>query len=319
MFRSKETKSILVIGSTGRVGTEVCKALKVANDFSVFGATRTVPNKKLEDMGVKAIKFEFGSMESMISALKESNATMVFMVTDFWVAANQKFDVEVSHGMMMIQAMKEIGTIEHVVFNSVADAEKTPPEVQHFATKLKLEEELKLSGLSYSVLRPVAFLENLDDPANMNPLTKGTVKCLWDASLTLKMVACADIAKAAVLMFKDPKKFQGQIIDCVGCQVNGDEIAQALSKASGVRCVWQISLPRPLQYLIIPDVYYMVSWFYEVGYSSSIEEFKKIVPDAMGPFEWFQAKGQWNNGDKFSPKPDGEPLDDPAADTCSIQ
>ena len=38
------------------------------------------------------------------------------------------------------------------------------------------------------------------------------------------------------------------------------------------------------------------------GYSADIDEFKKVVPDAMDAKAWFASKGQWSNGEKFAPK-----------------
>ena len=49
-------------------------------------------------------------------------------------------------------------------------------------------------------------------------------------------------------------------------------------------------------------LYYMVTWMEKDGYSANIDEFKKIVPDAMDAKAWFTKKGQWSNGEKFEPK-----------------
>ena len=47
------------------------------------------------------------------------------------------------------------------------------------------------------------------------------------------------------------------------------------------------------------DLYHMVTWIETVGGSASIEEFKKLVPDAQDAKAFFEKKVQWANGEKF--------------------
>jgi uncharacterized protein YbjT (DUF2867 family) len=306
---SDKKTSVLVVGATGRIGVELCKALTITssnenNKFDVFGTTRKTPSSKLEQMGVTAVQFAFGDTASMENAIKTSKATVVYFVTDFFVAAGGKPDVEIEHGKIIVDACKACG-VQHAIFSSVADCDVCPEGVEHFKTKVEVEDYLKASGLNYSILRPVAFFENLDDPSNYNPLKKGSVKALWPVNLHVKMVSCVDIGKAAKVVIDHPEQWKGKTLDCVSCNVTGDVIAQALSKASGVRCTYSMAVPKFVQKLFMKDLYYMVRFFEDQGYTSSIEDFKKVVPDAMGPLEFFQYKGKWSNGEAFAPRGDG--------------
>ena len=60
--------------------------------------------------------------------------------------------------------------VQHLVFMSVADAEFFDEHVKHLHAKVALEKYLRESGVPFSILRPCAFFENLDDAANWNPL-----------------------------------------------------------------------------------------------------------------------------------------------------
>jgi hypothetical protein len=51
----------------------------------------------------------------------------------------------------------------------------------------------------------------------------------------------------------------------------------------------------------MPDLYNMVLYFENPGYSSSIPAFKALVPDAWGAREYFDSLGSWASGDKFKP------------------
>jgi uncharacterized protein YbjT (DUF2867 family) len=103
----------------------------------------------------------------MEAALEASQATKVFFVTDFFGAAKGKADVEVEHGKIIIDACKASGIVQHVVFLSVADCHTCPDNVEHVKTKVLVEDYLKNADLpNFSILRPLTFLKNLDDPSN---------------------------------------------------------------------------------------------------------------------------------------------------------
>jgi len=302
--------NILVVGSTGNVGTQVCKQLVEAG-FSVFGTTRNPESKKLSAINVQAVEFQYGDRGSIDAAIAASKAGMVFFIVDFFGAAGGKPEVEVEHGKIIVDACVTAG-INHVVFSSVANADDCPDAVKHFHSKEVIENYMReQESLSFSILRPVTFFENLDNPVMYNPLTKGSVKMLWRHDLKVKHVGCADIAKAAVVMFKDPRAWKGKTLDCVSCEVTGDEIASALSQASGVRCTYKVLIPSFIMRLAMRDLYNMVAFFENPGYSSSVEEFKAVVPDAQSPLDFFQAKGQWGNGEPFAPLEDGNLADPP--------
>lgn len=68
---------------------------------------------------------------------------------------------------------------------------------------------------------------------------------------------------------------------------------------SGTACDYAMAMPRFVLKLAMSDLFHMTTWIEEVGYSASIEEFKKLVPDAQEAKGFFEVKGQWANGEKF--------------------
>lgn len=56
----------------------------------------------------------------------------------------------------MTNAVVRLG-VKHLVFSSVAGSED--PEVEHFYSKFQIEEYIRGSGLAWTVVRPVGFLE----------------------------------------------------------------------------------------------------------------------------------------------------------------
>ena len=200
-------------------------------------------------------------------------------------------EVEGSSGKIIVDAIKAKGGVQHVVYSSVANADVAPDAVGHFKSKLDVENHLKASGLNFSILRPVAFFENYDDPANFNALKKGSVKGLWQADLKVKHVACRDIGKAAAAMLASPSKWKGKTLDCASDDLTGDDVAAALTEVSGVECTYGVAVPRFVMRCFMKDLNAMIEFFETTGYDSDIAAFKAVVPDAQDCKAWFEARG----------------------------
>jgi len=190
-----------------------------------------------------------------------------------------------------------------LVFSSVGDADKTGPDVQHFVAKARIEKHLAENLTKWSVIRPVCFLENLDDAANFNPLTKGVVRMVIPAAMSMKYVSTIDIGKAVANIMAKPSLGKGQIIELATCEYDGEGLAAALTEASGTPCTYGIALPKIVARLVAPDLYAMIVWFETTNYSADVAKGKALVgPTALDAKAWFECKGQWANGVKF-----GEP------------
>jgi len=79
----------------------------------------------------------------------------------------------------------------HVVYSSVGDADNVSKKVEHFWGKADVEKymasefEDSLLCITWSVIRPVGFLKNVDDAANFNPLKKVSVKMVTSQKIDI--------------------------------------------------------------------------------------------------------------------------------------
>mmetsp|Transcript_54861 Transcript_54861/g.126320 ORF Transcript_54861/g.126320 Transcript_54861/m.126320 type:complete len:333 (-) Transcript_54861:198-1196(-) len=299
---------VLVTGATGQQGGATVDALLAKRGFEVFALTRNSSSPaavSLAKKGATVLKGDFTDKASLEEALRASKATQVFLVTDFWKAAKCKLDVEVMHGTNVIDAVKDVDPSIFVVYSSVGDADRTGPAVQHFHSKALVEKHLAETLDHWSVLRPCSFLENLDDASNMNPLTKGRVKMLLPADVPMKYVSTIDIGKAAAKVFTQPGNYAGKHLELATCMHTGDELAAALTNASGTPCKYGISLPRFVMRFVAPDLLAMLIYWEgrEGGYTADVAAGQALVgTDAMDAAAWFARKGRWGNGRAF-----GEP------------
>jgi uncharacterized protein YbjT (DUF2867 family) len=214
-------------------------------------------------------------------------------------------DSEIAAGKAAIDAAVAC-SLDYVIFTSVADCDVCYDNITHFKSKLEIENYLKSTSLKYTILRPVSFLDNFDDPSVSNPLTRGSVKGLVPAGVKLRMVACQDIGKAATQMFLDQEKYSGKTITCVSCDASGEEVAAILSSVSSEPCKYSMVMPKWAMRIFVPDLARMTKYLEEKGLSANadnIAEFKTIVPDALDVEGFFKLKGRWANGEEFGSVP----------------
>jgi uncharacterized protein YbjT (DUF2867 family) len=290
------SEKILVLNSTGKVGRHVCRALLEAG-YDVYGTTRS--NKAtLAQMGVKPVVCNYTLRADLDRAFADTGAKRVFVMTDYFGAAKKSADLEFEQGRTAIDAAKAAG-VQHLLFMSVADAEFFDQHVKHLHAKVALEKYLSESGVPFSVLRPCAFFENLDDAANWNPLKKGVVKFL--TMQDCKYCSTYDIGRAAVVQLKDPETWLGKSLDVISWQGNLLEVAAALSKVSRVPVKARLAMPIFLRRLFLKDLHHMFL-YYEVqrGPRGTPEAFKKFIPDALSAEDWFRFHGHYSNGEKIA-------------------
>lgn len=289
-------EKILVINATGKVGRHVCRALLEAG-YEVYGTTRS-SQSTLADRGVKPVVCNYTLRADLDRAFAESGAKKVFVITDYFNAAKKSANLEFEQGRAAIDAAQAAG-VNHLVFMSVADAEFFDRHVKHMHAKVALEKYLRESGVPFSILRPCAFFENLDDAANWNPLKKGVVKFL--SLQDCKYCATYDIGRAAAIQFKDPHTWIGKTLDVIGWQGDLSEVAAALSKVSGVPVKAKLAMPIFLRRLFLKDLHHMFL-YYEVqkGPRGTPEAFKKVLPDALSAEDWFRFHGRYANGEKIA-------------------
>ena len=285
-------EKVLVLNATGKVGRNVCRAL-LETGFEVYGTTRS-SNGSLESLGVKPVVCTYTNRTDLDRAFAQTGAKKVFVITDYFRAAKSNADVEFRQGRDAIDAAKAAG-VNHLIFMSVADAECFDEHTKHMKAKVELEKYLRQSGVPFSILRPCAFFENLDDAANWNPLKKGVVKFLTVQDC--KYCATYDIGRAAAIQFRDRSEWLGKSLDVIGWQGDLNHVAAALAKVSGIPVKAKLAMPIFLRRLFLKDLHHMFL-YYEVhkGPRGTPAEFKKVVPDALSAEDWFRFHNRYADG-----------------------
>ena len=176
--------SILVTGSTGRIGAQVVAQL-AASGASVRALIRT-PEKAGFPAGVTAVRGDLLDADAMRLALAGVN-------TLFLLVSNAPD--ELTQAINTLGLAREAG-VKGIVYLSVTrSAEYT--DVSHFTAKHAVERMIEQMDLPATVLRPSYFFQN--DATQRDPLTKAGLYVSPVGDKGVSMVDVRDIADAAVI------------------------------------------------------------------------------------------------------------------------
>jgi uncharacterized protein YbjT (DUF2867 family) len=146
----KET--ILVIGATGTVGSEVVKQLSSDSaNFIIRAAVHSVESaKKIDFPGVEVIQMDYNKPESLSKAF--SNTDRLFLLT-------HPSPNTVEQESNMIKEAKKAG-IKHIVKQSAMGASDINSNVQLLHLHRQAEKIIEESEIGYTFLRPNEFMQN---------------------------------------------------------------------------------------------------------------------------------------------------------------
>jgi uncharacterized protein YbjT (DUF2867 family) len=146
---------ILVSGATGQQGGAVARSL-LGRGIGVRALTRDPEKpeaKELVDLGAEVASGDLEDRSSIERVLDGVHG--VFSVQQSWETG---VEGEIRQGVLLADAAKAAG-VDHYVYSSVGSAHRETG-IPHFESKWEVEEHVRGSGVPYTVLRPVFFMQN---------------------------------------------------------------------------------------------------------------------------------------------------------------
>jgi uncharacterized protein YbjT (DUF2867 family) len=206
----------------------------------------------------------------------------VFAVQNTWEAG---VEGEEEQGKRLARLAKEAG-VHHYVYASVGSAH-LETGIPHFDNKSRVEDTVRKLGFpSWTILRPVFFMENLASPWFKPAIDDGTLAIGMKSYTPLQMIAVQDIGAYGRLAFENHEELNGQAIDIAGDVLTPAEAATALSEAAG-RDINHFQVPIEQVREFSADFAAMLEWFDAVGYSADITGNAERYAIRATPFnEW---------------------------------
>lgn len=277
-----ELKSILVTGATGTQGGAVAREL-LARGYAVRGLTRDPASdraKALADLGVDMVQGDFDDVDSLIAAMDGVHG--VFAVTDFW---EHGYDREVAHGRNLVDAAKTAG-VEHFVYTSVAGADDDTG-IPHFDSKAEVEAYLRESGIDYSVIRPVEFMDNVRYYRDM--IMAGTFPDPRAPGRSHQWVASSDIGFFVGEAFDHRAEWTGKTLEIAGDELTIGEYVDLLSRVTGITVEYQQVPWDAFEEQVGEEMAVMVRWFDESGYDVDVAALRSLYPDLLTYEQYLQS------------------------------
>src|SRR5215467_13342125 len=152
---SHSDKMILVTGATGRQGGSVIDHM-LPKGWRLRALTRSPSGRAAEQLAKRGVEIVPGDLEDPLSLQRATQGVYgVYSVQDFWAVGAKR---EIQQGQNMADAAQKAG-VQHFVYSSVGGAERNS-RISHWESKWEIENYIRKLGLTATMIRPAAFMEN---------------------------------------------------------------------------------------------------------------------------------------------------------------
>jgi len=225
------TGPVLVVGATGNLGGAVADALGRGGVPMRLGGTRVGAFEARP--GAEAVRLDLLDPSTFAPAL--DGAGGLFLVRPPAIA-------KVGPTLNALLDVAERAHVGHVVFSSVTGADTNKVVPHH-----RVEERLQRSSLSWTILRPGFFAQNLADAYRIDIVDDGRILLPAGAGRAA-FVDVADVGDVAARVFADPDAHRGAGYVLTGPEALGfDEVAALLTHELGRTIRYEPT--SPLRYL----------------------------------------------------------------------
>lgn len=221
-----------VTGAFGYSGKYIAQELLNQNKQVI---TLTNSYKRHNPFGdkVKAFPFNFDNKQKIIENLKEVKV----LYNTYWVRFNHKNFTHadaVKNTKLMFEAAKEAG-VEKIVHVSITNP-RLDSQLEYFSGKAELEEALKKTGISYSILRPTVIFGKEDILINNIAwvLRKFPfIAVFGNGEYKIQPIYVMDLAKLAI---RESENTENVIIDAIGPETfTYNELIDTIGEIIGVK------------------------------------------------------------------------------------
>jgi uncharacterized protein YbjT (DUF2867 family) len=272
-------KTILVIGATGHQGRSVVRALKKHPEYKVRGLVRHAKKDAARDLarqGVEVVEGDLDNFKSLENAMKDVYGVFSYQGLADGVLKEEERGKRVAHVAKVMQ-------VPHLLYSSVGGAERNTG-ISYFQSKYRVEEYIReLDLTNYTILRPVAFMENF----TTGP--KDVVLSFFASALKgkpVQLIAVADIGKWAAHIFSTFDAFMFQELEVAGDELTYDQIAAAYLRVEGKK---PGSVPV-LGSLLMGDMGKLYEWMRRDGYQADLELCRSTIKDSLTFEQWLTLK-----------------------------
>lgn len=307
------TKAILITGATGKQGGAILKQLAThpsSPQFTLLAVTRNATSasaRKISERYPDALLVQ-GDLNDAPSLFESAQDTLkkAGRPEQIWgvysvqasLGPGVTFESEVTQGKALIdESLKQ--SVSHFVYSSVdrggnAKSFDNETPIPHFQSKFQIEKHLlqqagsKGEKMGWTILRPVAFMDNLEPGIP----TKVFLAALRDTlhGKPLQWVSTDDIGLFGAKAFQDSEAWNTRAEALAGDELTFDELNGCFERVTGSPAPVTFGILGSLLKWAVTEVNVMVTWFATDGYGADINKLRREDPELCGFERWLKER-----------------------------
>ena len=279
-------KTFFVTGATGNQGGAVARHL-LRNGYRVTALVRNSKSakaKELQEGGAIIIRGNLDDPTSYKSHLKDTAG--VFGVLSFTNGTGK----EIKQGIALADAAKEYN-VPHFIYSSVIGSD-AHTGIPHWESKFIIEQHIKNTGLTYTILRPSSFYENFLIPPVKTRLLKGKLVTPANKDKVQQFISTEDVGKIAALIFENREQYKNKILLLAVEEMNMHQVAAIFSEVMGRKISYSTLPPLLTRIFMGKDLYKMFTWVNnnDALFLKDVNNFKKEFPGLLDLKTWIHQK-----------------------------
>ncbi|KAI1292931.1 hypothetical protein F5Y03DRAFT_375082 [Xylaria venustula] len=315
-----QPRKILVVGATGQQGNAALSALAELTtatassasrqNIKVLALTRKASSKKAQSLiseygktlNLEIVEGDTKDPEHIFDAHKDIDA--VFAYTTMPVTEEE------AQGKPLITASAKHG-VKHFVFSSVERGGderswENPTDVPHFITKHNIEHHLRKTcqehpSMTYTILRPAAFMDNLSPTSGFGPMMAAMWKTL-PADTKLQIVSVHDIGLFGAKALLHPESYKNRAIGLAGDELTLLDVRSIYRKVSGTQLPQAWTIVGYGMRWAINELGRMFNFFDKEGYGVDIQKLRAEEPRLQDFETWLKESSSFECGKGKSKK-----------------
>lgn len=296
-------KALLITGATDKQGRATIEALlssPESSNFTILALTRKITSPAARSLARKAtnIKFVAGDLDNATAIFEAASKVTPHPIWGVFGVTTPMGGGEERQGKNLVDAALASG-VRRFVFSSVhrgLNSSSTPTNVPHFITKHNIEQHLKSASarsrgrMSWTILRPVAFMDNL------TPDFQGRLfVTAWKWYLTLpdkmfELISCADIGLIAAEVFLKPDEFRNRSLSLASDAITYDQADFVFQRKIGTNIPTACLYVALIWFLSMKDFRLMFHWFRDERFRTDVERFRARFRGVLYFDDWLVQK-----------------------------
>ncbi|KAI2470481.1 NAD(P)-binding protein [Annulohypoxylon bovei var. microspora] len=307
------SKVLLITGATGNQGGSVIEALlgRSVDKFTILAVTRDANSSSAKRLAEKSssIKIVQGNLDDVPGIFQEArkvHSQPIWGVYSVQISIGKGVTVEgeITQGKALIDESIKAG-VKHFVYGSVERGGdeaswNNPTPIPHFQSKYYIEQHLRDAtsagkpgeGMGWTVLRPVAFMDNLTPGFPMKVFMAALHNHLGNKPL--QWVATSDIGVFAMKSFTDPERWNRRAVGLAGDELSWEMFDASFRKATGSPVPESYWFFGSILTYMATELSLMVGWFATDGYKADVAARRKDHPDMLTVEKWLIKESQFD-------------------------